>query len=226
MKARKAIQAHHGYDLDDLLIFSSQFSTRESDNTITPNSFLERLRKCSDIVSLFTYFDEHGVWDFLNCRLLSLLIKQFCPEDETLHTNMLRYTEEVQQFMRETNLCDFLDVWSSQGATAARFGCGKLKAKLNASYTTFTLEMLAKVRQYLCGQFLLKNFILRFEHAKSGCVVLYWSIPVEAAKQIKDVYKEKNPVLLDGGILGLAVDETVLYQVCPRQHTVTNVIVH
>ena len=141
----------------------------------------------SSVNQIFTILSRSGAINFLNFRLLQLVVKKF--GNQNLKDQMEKYGEEVTKFMKETKFTDFYRIWSGQAAHGSVPNCQLLVVKLDRKWPGATLSIIADMESYLAGEFQLNTFIFRFAHANPGCVSLVWLIPACAARLIKEAMK-------------------------------------
>ena len=165
----------------------------------------------SSLDQIFTILSRTGAVNFLNFRLLQLVVKHF--GNENLQNQVDQYGEEVTEFMRETKFIDFYRIWSGQAAHGSVPNYQLLVVKLNRKWPEATLSMVADMESYLAGEFQLNAFIFRFSQANPGCVSLLWLIPASAAQLIKEAMKTKQPDFKKMNIQELIVNGEVLFSV-------------
>ena len=160
---------------------------------------------------IFTILSRTGAVNFLNFRLLQLVVMKF--GNQNLKDQMKKYGEEVNQFMKETKFIDFYRIWSGQAAHGSVPNYQLLVVKLDRKWPEATLSMVADMESYLAGEFQLNAFIFRFSQANQGCVSLVWLIPASAAQLIKEAMKTKQPNFKKMNIQELIVNGEVLFSV-------------
>ena len=160
---------------------------------------------------IFTILSRTGAVNFLNFRLLQLVVMKF--GNQNLKDQMKKYGEEVNQFMKETKFIDFYRIWSGQAAHGSVPNYQLLVVKLNRKWPEATLSMITDMESYLAGEFQLNAFIFHFSRANQGCVSLVWLIPASAAHLIKEAMKTKQPNFKKMNIQELIVNGEVLFSV-------------
>ena len=165
----------------------------------------------SSMSQIFTILSRTGAINFLNYRLLQLVVKKFGKE--SLQNQVEKYGEEVTKFMKETKFTDFYRIWSGQVAHGSVPNYQLLVVKLDRKWPGATLSMVADMENFLAGEFQLNAFIFRFAQANQGCVSLVWLIPASAAQLIKEAMKTKQPDFKTMNIQQLIVNGEVLFSV-------------
>ena len=160
---------------------------------------------------IFTILSRTGAINFLNFRLLQLVVKNF--GNENLKDRMVKYGEEVNTFMKETKFIDFYRIWSGQAVHGSVPNYQQLVVKLDRKWPEATLSMIAEIESYLAGEFQLNAFIFRFSQATQGCINLVWLIPASAAQLIKEAMRTKQPNFHKMNIQQLIVNGEVLFSV-------------
>ena len=165
----------------------------------------------SSMNQIFTILSRTGAVNFLNFRLLQLVVKKF--GNQNLKDQVEKYGEEVSKFMKETKFIDFYRIWSGQAAHGSVPNYQLLVVKLDRKWPEVTLSIIADMENYLAGEFQLNAFIFRFSQANPGCVSLVWLIPACAARLIKEAMKTKQPNFKKMNIQELIVNGEVLFSV-------------
>ena len=165
----------------------------------------------SSVSQIFTILSRTGAINFLNYRLLQMVVKKF--GDQNLKDQVEKYGEEVNQFMKETKFTDFYRIWSGQAAHGSVPNYQLLVVKLDRKWPGATLSMIANMEKFLSGEFQLNAFVFRFAQANPGCVSLVWLIPASAAQLIKEAMKTKQPDFKKMNIQELIVNGEVLFPV-------------
>ena len=168
----------------------------------------EELLKCTSIDSVFAVLTLNRAWDFLNWRLLYLIIKKF-----DLTTTFQEYVTKLDSFKQHTKLREFLDIWSMNDEVPDDHDCQPLKSKLKGSWENYTLADLDRDQGFLANAFLLYDYVFSFKDAGEGCVVLVWYIPNGLAEYMKSICKERKPDLAQANFVQLAVGDEIIFQV-------------
>ena len=111
----------------------------------------------SSVSQIFTILSRTGAINFLNYRLLQMVVKKF--GDQNLKDQMEKYGEEVNQFMRETKFIDFYRIWSGQVAHGSVPNYQLVVVKLDREWPGATLSMIANMENFLSGEFQLNAFV-------------------------------------------------------------------
>ena len=176
---------------------------------------IKTLCDLTTVEDIFAYLNETRAWDFLNIHLLVLVMEKFGNGFIDLQTRLKHHANEIDLFKQETPLRIFLDIWYTQVQDPNRIlkmGLTRLKAKFDIPWKN-SLAQFAKQKGYLCSQFLLQEHILRFVHAREGCVAAVWYVPKALEEYMVKVFNERRPDLAQGGIIELAVGSTLIFEV-------------
>jgi len=201
--------------VDDVRLYLTSLSAAKQANAPYFDKYTAALLSEFSISRIFTILSRNGDFDFLNFRLLLLVVKKF--GNQNLRAQVEDYRVKVIEFMKETKLADFFRVWSGQAAHGSVLDRQLLIAKLDREWSKATLWCIAEMEKYLAGEFQLNDFIFRFKGARPGCVILVWLIPSCAAQLIKDTMKIKTPNFKEMKICELIVNGDVLFQVLALQ---------
>ena len=197
--------------VDDVVLYLTSLKTSiQADEPLFDKHTLSLLN-ASSLNQVFTMLSRTGAINFLNFRLLQLVVMKF--GDQSLKDQVEKYSEEVTKFMRETKFIDFYRIWSGQAAHGSVPNCLPVVVKLDRKWPEATLSMIADMESYLAGEFQLNAFNFRFAQANPGCVSLVWLIPANAAQLIKEAMKTKQPDFEKMNIQELIVNGEVLFPV-------------
>ena len=153
------------------------------------------------------------VWDILNFRVLSFILKKCVPLEHEIHGHVGVYSTESTQFKKETLLRDYMSI---QGARySIPHGCMTITAKFNAKYNSYTLADLANDEVFLADEFLLHKFVFRFKESYRGCISIMWFLPNSAKPLLEPpIINSKREALKKRRIVELIVDDKYIYRVC------------
>ena len=192
------------------LYLTSLKASTQADEPLFDQNTISLLNE-SSLNQIFTILSCTGAVNFLNFRLLQLVVKKFGKQN--LKDQMKKYGEDVTKFMRETKFTDFYRIWSGQSAHGSVPNYQLLVVKLNRKWPEATLSIIADMESYLAGEFQLNAFIFHFSQANPGCVSLVWLIPACAAQLIKEAMKTKQPDFHKMNIQELIVNGEILFSV-------------
>ena len=201
--------------VDNVCLYLTSLSVSKQENAPYFDKYTAALMSESSISGMFTILRRNGDFNFLNFRLLQLVVKEFGNQD--LEAQVEKYGVKVDEFMRETKLTDFLRVWRGQAAHGSVLNRQLLVVKLDREWPKATLSYIACIEKYLANEFELHDFIFRFSQAHPGCVSLVWLIPSCTAQLIKDAMKINTPNFKKMKIRELIVNGDVLFQVLALQ---------
>ena len=200
-----------GVAIDELVLYLTNLKvSTQADDPLFDQYTLSLLNE-SSLNQIFTILSRTGAINFLNFRLLQLVVKKF--GNQNLKDQMKEYGEEVTKFMSETKFTDFYRIWSGQAAHGSVPNCQPLVVKLDRKWPEATLSTIADMESYLAGEFQLNMFIFHFSQANRGCVSLVWLIPACAARLIKETMQTKQPNFHEMNIQELIVNGEVLFSV-------------
>ena len=192
------------------LYLTSLKASTQADEPLFDQYTLSLLNE-SSLNQIFTILSRTGAVNFLNFRLLQLVVMKF--GNQNLKDQMKKYGEEVTKFMKETKFTDFYRIWSGQSAHGSVPNYQLLVVKLNIKWPEAPLSTIADMESYLAGEFQLNVFIFHFSQANPGCVRLVWLIPASAARLIKEAMKMKQPNFHKTNIQELIVNGEILFSV-------------
>ena len=207
--------------VDALKIFLTQLYAACKENAPELDSTEQQLatHNIVTIDDVMAQFSKAGAWDFLNFSLLNELIEEYkCSNSKEA---IDEYQKEINQFKSSTKLKDFLRAWSGRASLAYMEQSGKkatVMVKVEESWSEFTLEQVAQSQMYLADEFRLRQFVFTLANATHGCVRLMWFVSPSVAAEMRKVLQERKPDLIKGGILQLAIDGRILYEVHMHVH--------
>ena len=200
-----------GVPVDEVVLYlTSLKASTQADEPLFDKYTLSLLNE-SSLNQIFTILSRTGAVNFLNYRLLQLVVMKF--GNQNLKDQMKKYGEEVTKFMKETKFTDFYRIWSGQAAHGSVPNCQLVVVKLDRKWPGATLSMITDMENFLAGEFQLNAFNFRFAQANPGCVSLVWLIPACAARLIKEDMKTKQPNFKKMNIQELIVNGEVLFSV-------------
>ena len=200
-----------GVAVDEVVLYLTSLKASTQADVPLFDQYTLSLLNESSLDQVFTILSHTGAINFLNFRLLQLVVIEF--GNQNLKDQMMKYGEEVNQFKKETKFIDFFRIWSGQAAHGSVPNYQLLVVKLDKKWPEATLSMIADLENYLAGEFQLNAFIFRFAQANPGCVNPVWLIPASAAQLIKEAMKIKQPNFKKMNIQELIVNGEVLYSV-------------
>ena len=200
-----------GVAVDEVVLYLTSLTASTQADVPLFDQYTLSLLNASSLNQVFTILSRTGAINFLNFRLLQLVVMKF--GNQNLKDQMKKYGEEVNQFMRETKFTDFYRIWSGQAAHGSVPNHQLVIVKLDKKWPEATLSMIADMENFLAGEFQLNTCSFRFANAIPGCVSLVWLIPASAAQLIKEAMKTKQPNFKKMNIEELIVNGEVLYSV-------------
>ena len=188
-----------------LIVYLNQLSVHQKKNIPQFSKFMAGIISKSRHCQLFAFLSRAGAWSFLNFYLLKCLAKRY--GDEEMRKKVEEYGKEVDTFMRETKLKEYLRVCSSQSSFGSLPDRKPLIVKLEEKWGDYTLVKVAEMEAYLAGEFLLELSIFHFSSGIEKCVMLMWLIPSSAINVIKKAITEKRFNFTAANICELIVGE-------------------
>ena len=159
-----------GVPVDEVVLYlTSLKASTQADEPLFDKYTLSLLNE-SNLNQIFTILSRTGAVNFLNYRLLQLVVMKF--GNQNLKDQMEKYGEEVTKFMKETKFTDCYRIWSGQAAHGSVPNYQLLVVKLDRKWPGATLSIIADMESYLAGELQLKTFNFRFAQANPGCVSL------------------------------------------------------
>lgn len=166
----------------------------------------------SRISEIFALMRRMKVWDPLNYRVLTVLLRKCVPLTNEVHDHFHQYSFHVEEFKRTTLLRDYMAVCGS--TTSHPHGCTTITVKFERKYNEYTLALFAEDQAFIENEFLLHQSLLRFKESQRGCIGVTWFIPRKALPLLKPpLKKEKREALKNRGIVELIIDEKYIYRV-------------
>jgi len=156
--------------VDKVCLYLTSLSASKQANAPYFDKYTAALMSESSISRIFAILSRNGDFNFLNFRLLQLVVKEFGNQE--LEAQVEKYGVKINEFMRETKLTDFLRVWRGQAAHGSVLNRQLLIVKLDREWPEATLSYIAHMERYLANEFELHDFIFRFSQAHPGCVSL------------------------------------------------------
>ncbi len=177
----------------------------------------EELKDVEGFVPIWKKLTKY--WDFFNYELLEHVIYTF--GDDSLNTDMKKYTCELRIFRKTARMCEFVENWPKRGAIPPEAEFKELVLKIDKDWDTFTLEDLENLREALTQKILQKNFLFLFKEATNSCVSITWYIPIDIAESLKrDLQNRSDPTELfkEYGVEKLTIDGEECYYSPLRQY--------
>ena len=157
-----------GVPVDHVVLYLTSLKvSTQADEPLFDQHALSLLNE-SSMSQIFTILSRTGAVNFLNVRLLQLVVIKF--GDQSLKDQVEKYSEEVTKFMKETKFTDFYRIWSGQAAHGSVPNYQLVIAKLDREWPGATLSTIAENENFLDGEFHLNAFLFRFTQANPGCV--------------------------------------------------------
>ena len=107
-------------------------------------------------------------WNFLNCGLLSELIRKLADDDTK--QLMEKYTEKLRAFQRKTKLGDFIKKWAQ--TTPPHFT--EFHTHMGENWRDRTLEDLEEFRKKLARSMCVEEYALQMNTTEPGSVSVTW----------------------------------------------------
>lgn len=180
--------------------FIARISTYEKP-TVVQRKSLKSLKEESsqtDLSDIFSIFNEHLVWSFLDFALLKFIVKQWGSNE--LKCLLKAYSNKMKEFRRRTKAVTLIAVWDeAEGEIHQCNECKKVFVRLNANPDECTLHDLNKIRKNACR--LLRREGLRRElnlteaalvlyRVKYGSTELIWIVHVRFVPEFKEAFRE------------------------------------
>ena len=127
------------------------------------------LTAISNAQSVHAIFAILGLyWNFLNCGLLSELIRKLADDDTK--QLMENYTEKLRAFRRKTKLGDFIEKWAQ--TTPPHFT--KFRTQMGENWRDNTLQDLEEFRKKLARSLCVEEYALQVNTTEPGSVSVTW----------------------------------------------------
>ena len=145
--------------VDNVCLYLTSLTVSKQENAPYFDKYTAALMNESSISGMFTILRRNGDFNFLNFRLLQLVVKEFGNQD--LEALVEKYGVKVDEFMRETKLTNFLRVWRGQAAHGSVLNRQLLVVKLEREWPKATLSYIARIEKYLANEFELLHLSLQ-----------------------------------------------------------------
>ena len=148
--------------------------------------------------------------NFLNYELLQHVLDKF--QVTTLQERMKRYTERITGFLRDTQVCDFMECWPLDSAKPPEVDLREFVIKYNRDWNTCTLLELNQMKDRLTQELLLPKFLVNLQGGSSGSMTVVFSVPHSVVAILQDDIKNTEPmVFVEMDIETIKVDGVVYY---------------
>lgn len=181
---------------------------------------IKKMQKPKNWLDVFEMLSKNKEWDCLNYHLLRAIFQKYLQESalySTLEERFNQYDKNVESFLHDTKLLDFLDVYRESlpddPENNVQNGYKMLKAKLVGNLREMTVEDFHTQRGYLMRHFNLRHYALYLVEANNGCVILFWLISKCLDLHLRNVCRSLQPDFGQAGIIEITIDDHVLYQV-------------
>jgi hypothetical protein len=173
--AQRALESHQ-VPIGELHVRLSAFCVDIKDNIpFFDRHMLEVITK-SKVSEIFSLMIRMEVWDPINYRVLTSLLKKCIPAG---HDSILKdfetYSAATETFKRQTLLQDYMALKGRRHFFPR--GSTTISVKFEGKYNRYTLADLAHDEAFLAGEFLLHQMVLRFKESHVGCDSITWFIP-------------------------------------------------
>ena len=157
----------------------------------------------SSIDEIFKVIYRNKLWDHLNYSPLQEIVKKFVGDDEDLNTRFTNYRKDLASYKATTKLVDYIEVVASdpsgddllseeeeqekpeqQPAKYDRRYYRKLSVKLEAKFTSHTLEYLDDLWKEFADLYNLPPLVTLLDCVCKSSILIVWLIPAHLALQI------------------------------------------
>ena len=160
----------------------------------------------------------NSYWNFLNYDLLLHILSKFPNED--LQERMGSYRADIQEFSRNTRLCEFVKCWPVCGDCPPIEHLRMFVVKSKKDWDMCTLEDLEHLKGSLTRRLFLPKFAMMVQTFSEGCVSVTYSVPASLVAHLQaEIKNTKLKELLDMGIEAITVDGVVCYEAPLLQYT-------
>ena len=165
------------------------------------------------ISEIFVLMLRMKVWDPLNYRILTQLLKKVVPVCIEVHDHFEQYSVHVEQFKRTTLMRDYMAIHGSRVHYPHGYTTFTVKYE-GPSYRDYTLARFAADKAFLAHEFLLHQEVLHFKESQHGCISVTMFVPKRALCLLQPPFiNEKRAALEARGIVELIIDEKFIYRV-------------
>jgi hypothetical protein len=169
------------------------------------------LRRESTISDLFYHLSP--LVDFLSYGLLMYFIDEF--GSNSLKRRLTLYRDDILVFMKQTTVQQLMSVWPGQQEIPPTFS--KLRAKIDANPSTYTLYDLDQLRKRFCSTIKLTDIVFVLIGLEtSTSFIAEWLVPSALVCQlIESATKLDYGFYLRERILKMSVDEKQIFPMLP-----------
>ena len=211
--AQRALESQH-VPIGELHVRLSSFCVDIEDNIPFFDRHMLELVTKSRVSDIFSLMRRIKVWDPINYRVLTTLLRKCIPadHDSNIFDHFEQYSVQTERFKRETLLRDYNALKGRRHIFP--HGCTTVTVKFERKYNMYTLADLAEDEAFLAGEFLLHQMIFRFKESHYGCISVTWFVPACAVPLLEPpLSTEKRKALEKRGVIELIVDEKYIYRV-------------
>ena len=175
-------------------------------------SFLMKYKQdiahASSVIEIITLLNLY--WDCFNYGLLEHLVVK-CGCNQTKHL-MEQFVRDVNAFMENTKLADFMDIWKGREEVPPGFSQLVVRHGLDPKQTT--LCQVEQFRKDFCQHYSLHQVVLIFRSVRPGSVEVVWLIPSHVAEHLSA--EMKNPevgykVLMQYSVLEILINGVAVF---------------
>jgi len=177
-----------------------------------------------DINEIFQAINLNKLWDHLNYSPLQAIVRKFMGNDQDMNAQFETYKKDLASFKATTKLVHYIDAIDSdqrgddlsseedqlewQPAKYDRRYYRKLSVKLEARFTTNTLESLDDLWEEFADLYNLPPVVTLLDHIHKNSISIVWFVPAHLAPKILwavDFYSRHH-------ITGVEFDGVCIYQ--------------
>lgn len=177
-----------------------------------------------DIDEIFQAINRNKLWDHLNYSPLQAIVRKFMGNDQDMNAQFQTYKKDLASFKATTKLVHYIDAIDSDHrgddlsseedqlerppAKYDRRYYRKLSVKLEARFTTHTLEYLDDLWEEFADLYNLPPVVTLLDHIHENSISVVWFVPAHLAPKILravDFYRRHH-------ITGVEFDRVCIYQ--------------
>ena len=161
------------------------------------------IKKVDSLNELLCYLNERH-YCFLNTEALEVITESF---SQKAHSLLLSYTKELELFVSEMKVCQFMQAAMATTDDAQEQGMRPVTLKLQSKWLDFAVKDLLKlVEQVFCES---KRALVNLK-VKQGCLCCIWHTTFSAVSSLMQQAQKKTALLKEEGVLALLVGNKVI----------------
>lgn len=169
---------------------------------------LSELCKVSTVREVFGILNLY--WSFINPSLLEYIINTF--GEEPLQDELESYLEELEEFEKNTKVCDFIPAWTRASRVPPEFV--QVIIKMGKSWSECTVYDLVRYNKDLAHEALLSSYTILWTGGSQNSIVVEYMLPASIASDFAIALNED--VVANFDIEAVTIDGVPLDEYCQQ----------